>query len=145
MRFPRYTDERQEKHATQFFHATVYLFYIMGRRCEYVNRLGVFKNNEHVMVTTILDLTRAFFGGGGVGGGERGHGGGGEAAVKRALLVRERVVFVILSYFFGRVNEHIHMYIKYIYLYIYIEFAHTYTCFGRHTYDPFFPFLGTSP
>lgn len=50
----------------------------MSRRCEYVSRLGVFKNNEHVIVTTIIDLTKAFFGGGGVGGsrGERGPAGG---------------------------------------------------------------------
>lgn len=32
-------------------------------RCEYVRRLGVFKNNEHVIVTTAIDLTKAFFGG----------------------------------------------------------------------------------
>lgn len=49
-----------------------------------MSRLGVFKNNEHVIVTTIIDLTKAFFGGGGVGG-ERGPAGGGELAVKRAL------------------------------------------------------------
>ncbi|CAN0212276.1 unnamed protein product [Scytosiphon promiscuus] len=41
------------------------------RKCEYVSRLGVFKNNEHVIVTTIIDLTKAFF--------------GGELAVERAL------------------------------------------------------------
>ena len=48
------------------------------KRCEYVSRLGVFKNNEHVIVTTIIDLTKAFFGGGGVGdsGGDRGPTGG---------------------------------------------------------------------
>lgn len=47
-------------------------------RCEYVSRLGVFKNNEHVIATTIIDLTKAFFGGGGVGGsgGDRGPTGG---------------------------------------------------------------------
>eukprot|EP00752_Nemacystus_decipiens_P003733 g3439.t1 len=57
------------------------------RKCEYVSRLGVFKNNEHVIATTIIDLTKAFFGGGGVGGsgGDRGPTGGGEVAVKRAL------------------------------------------------------------
>lgn len=49
-----------------------------------MSRLGVFKNNEHVVVTTIIELTDAFFGGGGVGG-ERGPGGDGKAAVKRAL------------------------------------------------------------
>ncbi|CAM9877910.1 unnamed protein product, partial [Ectocarpus sp. 12 AP-2014] len=59
----------------------------LWRKCEYVSRLGVFKNNEHVIVTTILDLTKAFFGGGGVGdaGGDRGPTGGGEVAVKQAL------------------------------------------------------------
>ncbi|CAM9699705.1 unnamed protein product [Pylaiella littoralis] len=56
------------------------------RKCEYVSRLGVFKNNEHVMVTTIVELTTAFFGGGGAGGsGDRGPTGGGEAAIRRAL------------------------------------------------------------
>lgn len=48
-----------------------------------MSRLGVFKNSEHVVVTTILDLTKAFFGGGV--GGDRGPGGRGEAAVKSAL------------------------------------------------------------
>lgn len=43
-----------------------------------MSSLGVFKNNEHVIVTTIIDLTKAFFGGGGVGGsgGDRGPTGG---------------------------------------------------------------------
>lgn len=66
-------------------------------RCEYVSRLGVFKNNEHVMVTTILELTAAFFGGGGGTGGDRGPGGSGEAAVSRALGDYVRVAsFVML-------------------------------------------------
>lgn len=47
------------------------------KRCEYVSRLGVFKNNEHIVVTTIIELTTAFFGGGGAGGsGDRGPTGG---------------------------------------------------------------------
>lgn len=43
-----------------------------------MSRLGVFKNSEHVIATTIIDLTKAFFGGGGVGGsgGDRGPTGG---------------------------------------------------------------------
>ncbi|CAM9705501.1 unnamed protein product [Ascophyllum nodosum] len=49
------------------------------RRSEYVSRLGVFKNNEHVVVTTILHLTKAFFRG------ERGPGAGDREAVKGAL------------------------------------------------------------
>ena len=44
-----------------------------------MSRLGVFKNNEHVVVTTILHLTKAFFGG------ERGPGAGNREAVKGAL------------------------------------------------------------
>lgn len=53
-----------------------------------MSRLGVFKNNEHVVVTTIIHLTKAFFRGGDKNGltpgGDKG-GVGGDDAVKRAL------------------------------------------------------------
>lgn len=72
-----------------------FLLSLSSFRCEYVSRLGVFKNNEHVMVTTILELTEVFFGGGGPGG-VRGPGTGGEAAVKEALKEYIRVASFVL-------------------------------------------------
>lgn len=54
------------------------------------------------MVTTILQLTDAFFGGGGVGG-ERGPGGGGEAVVKKALQVQS-FLFLVRAWYGERVT-----------------------------------------
>lgn len=52
-----------------------------------MSRLGVFKNNEHVIVTTIMDLTKVFFGKGGL---------SGEAAVKSALEEYVKVASFVL-------------------------------------------------